>query len=148
MIDAMKPYRMDMEFMRGAAGMASRLKLVRSSYTKGTEALATETLLLAHKLGLEQDLLESLNSTSGKPTFAEAMQRRVRSSVIHADRRAHETEDRAALMEECGIMPLMTRAAAERMKRTAEMGWKAELKGLTPKTTEEVYALWDSTRYS
>lgn len=148
LIDALKGYNMDMEFMRGSAGMASRLKLVRSSYTKGTEALATETLLLAHKLGLEKDVIESLNATSGKPTFAEAMQRQVRSSIIHADRRAHEAEDSAVLMEECGIEPLMSRATAERMKRTAGMGLKQELKGVTPKTTEEVYALWDAKKYS
>ncbi len=144
----LKPCNMDLEFMRGAAGMASRLKLVRSSYTKGTEALATETLLLAHKLGLEKEVIESLNATSGKPTFAEAMVRQVKSSVIHADRRAHEAEDSAALMEECGIEPLMMRATAQRMERTAKMGLKQELKGVTPKTAEEVYALWDAKKYS
>lgn len=147
-MDAMAPYHMDMEFMRGPAGMASRLKLVRSSYTKGTEALATETMLLAHKLGLEKELLDSLNATSGKPSFAEAMQRQVRSSLIHADRRAHEVEDCVSLMEECGIEPLMSRATIERMKRTAELDQKRELKGVTPKTTEEVFTIWDTKKYS
>jgi 3-hydroxyisobutyrate dehydrogenase and related beta-hydroxyacid dehydrogenases len=148
LIAAMKPYNMDMEFMRGAAGMASRLKLVRSSYTKGTEALATETLLLAHKLGLEQEVLDSLDASSGKPTFAEAMLRQVRSSTIHAERRAHEVEDSVSLMEECGIEPVMGRAVIERMKRTAGLGLKEDLKGVTPKTKEEVFALWDAKKYS
>lgn len=147
LIAAMKPYGMDMEFMRGPAGAASRLKLIRSSYTKGTEALATETMLLAHKLGLVNEVLESLNASSGKPTPAEAMIRQVRSSLIHAERRAHEVEDSVSLMEECGIEPIVGKAVIERMKRTAGLGLKEELKGVTPVTREEVFALWDAKKY-
>ena len=51
-------------------------------------------------------------------------------------------------MEECGIEPLMCRAAIQRMNRTASLGLKQELKGVTPKTVEEVFALWDAKNYS
>lgn len=146
--ERMNAFGMRMQFVEGAAGMASTHKLVRSSFTKGAEALAVETMLFARKMGIEKEVLQSLGANYAKTTFDETIVRYIRSDMIHAERRAHEVEESAALMESCGVEPVMARATIERMRRTAKLGLKEELKGVTPKTADEVYALWETKKYS
>lgn len=146
--ERMNAFGMRMQFVEGDAGMATTHKLVRSSFTKGAESLAVETMLFARKMGIEKEVLQSLAANYAKTTFDETIVRLVRSDMIHAERRAHEVEESAALMERCGIVPVMARATIERMRRTAELGLKEELKGVTPKTVDEVYTLWEAKKYS
>jgi hypothetical protein len=79
--------------------------------------------------------------------FDETLIRLVRADTIHAERRAHEIEDCADLMLENSITPVMAKATVERLRRSATMKLKEELGGVTPKTIEEVYALWDAKQY-
>ncbi len=144
----MNGHGMRMEFVTGPAGKASTLKLVRSSFTKGVEALSVETLLFARKLGVEEEVLRSLGAGYAGTPFDERIVRLARSNMVHAERRAHEVEDCATLMEECGITPVMAKATIERMRRSAKLGLRQELGGATPKTAGEMYALWDAKKYS
>ena len=144
----MNGHGMKMEYAHGDAGMASTLKLARSSFTKGCEALAVEAMLFAHKLGVEKEVLKSLGASYGKTTFDETLVRYIRSDMIHAERRSHEVEECMNLMEEFGVTPIMAKAAYERMQRVAKLGLKEELGGKTPATAEEVFALWDKKKFS
>ncbi|GHU18251.1 hypothetical protein FACS189475_03410 [Betaproteobacteria bacterium] len=143
----MNKYGMKMTFVPGKAGMASIQKLVRSSFMKGTEALAVETLLIAKKMGVEKETLQSLATSMAQSSFDETLIRLARADTIHAERRAHEIEDCAEFMLENSITPIMAKATVERLRRSATMRLKEELGGVTPKTIEEVYALWDAKQY-
>lgn len=144
----MNAFGMRMQFVPGKAGMASIQKLVRSSFTKGIEALSVETLLFARKMGVEEETLQSLAKSYGTTPFDQTMIRLIRSDAIHAERRAHEVEDCADLMRECGVEPVMAGAVIERLRRTAALNLKEELGGVTPAAAEEVYALWSAKNYS
>lgn len=86
-------------------GDASAIKMLRSSYTKGVSALLWETLLSAHMMGLEEDVMEVLEYTEGKD-FRESTVSRLRSSIIHAGRRYEEMREVQSLLDEV-IEPAM-----------------------------------------
>ena len=72
-------------------GDASSLKLLRSLFTKGLEALTVETLLVAEAKGLRDRLLEQLAVIDEAP-FANYLSILVTSHVVHACRRLAEVE--------------------------------------------------------
>lgn len=76
----------------GMAGDAISLKILRSVFTKGMEALAVELLTSAEKQGVREKLYEQLRDIDQTPlrSFIDML---VRTHVIHAKRRAHEVHD-------------------------------------------------------
>ncbi len=76
----------------GVAGDAISLKILRSVFTKGMEALAVELLTSAEKQGVREKLYEQLSDIDQTPlrSFIDML---VRTHVIHAKRRAHEVHD-------------------------------------------------------
>ena len=76
----------------GIAGDAISLKILRSVFTKGMEALAVELLTSAEKQGVREKLYEQLGDIDQTPlrSFIDML---VRTHVVHARRRAHEVHD-------------------------------------------------------
>ena len=85
-------YGMNIEVIGTEPGQASGLKMLRSAYTKGVSALLFETLYPAYKMGVDEVLLRYLNQTEG-PHFKEASISRLKSSALHAQRRAQEMSE-------------------------------------------------------
>lgn len=92
---------------QGQAGDAVTLKLLRSLFTKGLEALAVETLTLAENVGLKAQLYENLADidAASLPEFLDML---VRTHVLHADRRYHEVETAEAQLRAAGFQPCVT----------------------------------------
>lgn len=76
----------------GAPGDAMSLKILRSVFTKGMEALCVELLMSAERQGVRDKLYEQLGDIDNTPlrSFIDML---VRTHVIHARRRAHEVQD-------------------------------------------------------
>lgn len=144
----MNEYGMRMRHVPGKAGAASVLKLVRSSFTKGAEALAVETMLFAKKMGVTEETMKSLAEFYGRMPFDAMLSHYIRGNVIHAGRRAHEARDCADLMQDVGISPVMAEATAKRLQSMADLHLKEALGGVTPATDAEVYALWEKNKYA
>ncbi|AIS31579.1 hypothetical protein BRM9_0759 [Methanobacterium formicicum] len=85
-------YGMNIEVIGTEPGQASGLKMLRSAYTKGVSALLFETLYPAYKMGVDEVLLRYLSQTEG-PHFKEASISRLKSSALHAQRRAQEMSE-------------------------------------------------------
>jgi 3-hydroxyisobutyrate dehydrogenase len=79
----------------GVAGEAIALKILRSVFTKGMEALSVELLMAAEKQGVREKLYEQLRDIDDTPlrSFIDML---VRTHVVHARRRVHEVHDAAA----------------------------------------------------
>ncbi len=93
-------------------GVVSAIKLCRSIFVKGMEALAIESLLAARRYGVEREVLSSLAETF--PGFDWECQatwfwRRV---VQHGRRRAEEMREAAVTVTDAGIAPRMATASA------------------------------------
>ena len=102
----------------GVAGDAISLKILRSIFTKGLEALSVELLMSAEKQGVREKLYEQLADIDQTPLrgFLEML---VRTHVIHAKRRAHEVHDAQAELGAQGIASLVLPGVAQRFKATA-----------------------------
>lgn len=94
-------------------GVVSAIKLCRSIFIKGMEALAVEGLLAARRYGVEREVLASLDETfSGIDWDRQAtwFWRRV---VQHGRRRAEEMREAAVTVDDVGVAPRMATATAD-----------------------------------
>ena len=76
----------------GPAGRSSLVKLLRSVYTKGRDALILEMLLAARRYGLEGVVLESFQGKGEGVPFPQLATRVLGSLALYADRRADELD--------------------------------------------------------
>lgn len=103
----------------GVAGDAISLKILRSVFTKGMEALSVELLMSAEKQGVREKLYEQLSDIDQTPlrSFLDML---VRTHVIHAKRRAHEVHDAQAELASQGLPSIVLPGVEERFHRTAK----------------------------
>jgi hypothetical protein len=81
---------------------------------KGVEALLAESLLSARHYGVEDAVLGSLNDLLPNPDWRRLARYMISRSLVHGKRRAEEMREVAATVDEAGLEPWMSRAAAER----------------------------------
>lgn len=129
------------------AGAASRIKLCRSVFMKGLEALIVESFLFAHKCGIEDYIMESVTNSMDKESFKAIAARMSGADLVHSERRSFEVGEAMELMKEVGVEPIVTAGVKERLAHSAAMGLNKELGGVAPKKMEEVYAAWDRKNY-
>jgi 3-hydroxyisobutyrate dehydrogenase-like beta-hydroxyacid dehydrogenase len=103
------------------AGDATRVKLVRSVYMKGRDALIVELLIAANLIGAERVLVDSISGAPGEQvSFAELVDRVLPALAKHAERRADELNDTGAVLRELGLDPIMVEAAERRLRWMAD----------------------------
>lgn len=96
-------------------GVASAVKMCRSIVIKGIEALTTECVLAARKLGAEEQVFASLNHTFPHMGWTTSLPDYLVSRVAeHGRRRAAEMREVALTLEAIGMQPTMARAIAEK----------------------------------
>ena len=102
----------------GAAGDAVSLKILRSVFTKGMEALAVELLTSAEQQGVREQLYAQLGDIDQTPlrSFIDML---VRTHVIHARRRAHEVRDAQQELASQGLPSQVLPGVEQRFLTTA-----------------------------
>ncbi|WP_028998866.1 NAD(P)-binding domain-containing protein [Azohydromonas australica] len=102
----------------GKAGDAISLKILRSVFTKGMEALSVELLTSAEKQGVRDKLYEQLSDIDRTPlrSFIDML---VRTHVVHAKRRAHEVHDAQGELAAQGLPSLVLPGVEQRFRDTA-----------------------------
>jgi 3-hydroxyisobutyrate dehydrogenase-like beta-hydroxyacid dehydrogenase len=131
------------EVLDGPAGCATQLKLIRSAYMKGRDALVVETLLAARRIGLEDRLIASIEGAGERVPFSDLADRVLRSLALHAGRRAKELGDSADALLDVGVDPRLARAGADVLRRVADAGLHEEFGGERPESGALVLALLD-----
>ena len=102
-------------------GDVSKLKILRSSYTKGVSALLVETFETAEKLGLSKDLWEILSLTENRD-FETSAKSRISSSKRKSKRKYEELVEVLEFLDDVDnkrkskIMALATREKFEKLK--------------------------------
>lgn len=100
-----------------AIGDASRLKLLRSIFAKGLDAVVIESMLAAEALGLRDDLVLLLSDFDQRP-LRDHIDMYLRTHSQHAARRLVEMELAETQLKDINLPSLTTRAAIERYRRT------------------------------
>jgi 3-hydroxyisobutyrate dehydrogenase-like beta-hydroxyacid dehydrogenase len=130
--DLVSPAGLNVSVLDGPAGTAARLKLVRSVYMKGRDALVLEMMLAARKLGVEDEVARSIAGPGEQVPFTELAERVLRALAVHAGRRSQELESAAELLRELGVDPVVTEAGADRLSRIS--GLRERFGGERPDT--------------
>lgn len=102
----------------GAAGDAISLKVLRSVFTKGMEALAVELLMAAEKQGVREKLYAVLKDIDDTP-LADFIDMLVRTHTIHAKRRTHEVAEAQKELQGAGLTSLVLPGVEARFRSTA-----------------------------
>jgi 3-hydroxyisobutyrate dehydrogenase-like beta-hydroxyacid dehydrogenase len=134
------PLGFDVRLVAGPPGRASLIKLVRSVYLKGRDALVLEMLVAAQRHGVEREVLASIGGAGEQVPFPELADRVLRSLAIYSGRRAEELATSAEVLGEAGVEPLVTAAASERLRRLGDLGLRERFHGERPASMEEVLA--------
>lgn len=100
-------------------GDAASLKLLRSIFTKGLEALAVECLVTAEQMGLREPLYAVLQDMDETPvrTLMESM---VRTHIPHSARRRNEVAEAQQQMAQQGLSPVVSPAVEVLFATTAQ----------------------------
>ena len=109
------------EAIGGPAGAAATRKLLRSVFMKGLAAVVIEAMEAGRAAGADRWLWSNLAEQIAVAD-EDLLRRLVRGTGPHARRRLHEMEASAALLEELGVDPLMTRSTVESLRRILAHG--------------------------
>jgi 3-hydroxyisobutyrate dehydrogenase-like beta-hydroxyacid dehydrogenase len=94
-------------------GAASAVKMCRSVMIKGMEALTMECLLSARAAGVEEHVLASLKESFPTLDWPKIAAYNLERMTTHGIRRSAEMREVAKTVQELGVAPLMSAAAAE-----------------------------------
>ena len=141
----MSPLGMELTNVGPEAGKAVRIKLTRSVFVKGVEALTLEMLMTARRLGIEKEIVAGVEASFQKLGFTGFCGQLVTSGVEHAGRRSLEAKECQELEEELGLDATMMEATFRKLTWYADKGY-AQMDPLPVcHTLDDLYALWERT---
>jgi 3-hydroxyisobutyrate dehydrogenase-like beta-hydroxyacid dehydrogenase len=117
------------EVVSQAPGDAARIKMFRSLFVKGLEALALESMLACYPSGVHEQVLATLEGTFEKYSFGGLVKHLIERHAVHGKRRANELEEVAESLREVGVEPIMAEAAFRRMSWDVERGLQERFQG-------------------
>jgi len=127
------------QVVAGVAGDAMAIKLLRSQFTKGLEALSVEVCMAAEQQGLRDQLFAQLQDIDDTPlrSFVDML---VRTHVVHARRRAQEVRDVMQGLELAGLPSAVLPGVVQRFTNTARALEQAPLP--VPQPTSDQALQW------
>ena len=130
--DLLEPWGARFWIFSEKLGAGSGLKIVRSIFAKGTEALLHEMGICAERYGIQDEVFKTIANWIDCRPFMELANLLITTGMIHDKRRSEEAEMSAQALEEAGIEPIMTRATARRLRLNHELGLKEHFGGVVP----------------
>jgi 3-hydroxyisobutyrate dehydrogenase-like beta-hydroxyacid dehydrogenase len=143
--DAMAAWGMRIRVVGAEVGRAAAIKGLRHILMKGQIALLIECALAAKRCGISEEVLASAAEWYDALPFMANATRLLRTTTVHAARRAEEAEMAQAILEELGIEPVMTRATVTLLAKIAKLGLRERLGGVVPDSHETAVDLMDDS---
>jgi 3-hydroxyisobutyrate dehydrogenase-like beta-hydroxyacid dehydrogenase len=134
---------LDVDVLDAPAGHATLLKLLRSVYLKGRDALIVEMMLAARRYGLEERVAESVRGPGETVPFPALADRTLRALALHAGRRADELRASGDVVAAAGVEPLGSRAASDVLRAVAGLGLRETFGQERPSSGADVLAAID-----
>lgn len=103
----------------GTAGDAAALKILRSVFTKGLEALTIECFMAAEKQGVSEKLHDALSDID-QASLRDFLGALIRTHVLHAPRRLKEVEEAERQLLAAGMPVAVLPGVKTLFKRTAD----------------------------
>lgn len=107
--------------IEGDVGAASAIKMIRSIMVKGLESLTAECLLSARAVGVEDEVIASLDASFAGASWRERGDYNLERMLAHGLRRAAEMREAAATARSLGLLGVMAAATAEWQERLGSL---------------------------
>lgn len=130
--DILNAIGMNVTFINDQAGSSSSMKMFRSIFVKGLTSLMMETFLAARKMGVCDEVVESVSGTLSDHTIGQMADLLINRTAVAYDRRISEMEDVVSTLKDIGIDPFASRSTVERFAWMREIGLKDRLGGVVP----------------
>lgn len=137
---------MNTRFIAREVGRATSLKILRSIFTKGLEALLIESYSAAYAYGVLDEVKASIFHILTKEDLDIMFGRMLRTDVVHSLRRAWEVGDVADMLRDAGMDCTMSKAAYEKLLWSSSSGVKEHFQGKTPEEYLPVVEYFASIR--
>lgn len=128
----------NVKFVSKEIGKASYLKMLRSVFAKGVEALLLEMLIGAERCDLLEQLMDAIVEHMDGSSFQEIANTWITTNVIHAERRTEEMKHVIGTLNELQVRPIMAEAVRDRLRTSSQSGLKDFFKGRKPDDYREV----------
>ena len=115
MQEKLESLQLDFSFLSENVGDASTRKLLRSIVYKGIAAVICEAMEAGEAFGLEKYIREQISTVIGGNDAL--IDRFVKGSYSHAERRIHEMEAVVQMLEAKNVQPLMSEAARDNLEK-------------------------------
>lgn len=128
--EKLTPLGFDMTVVGEKIGVASAIKMCRSVFIKGLEAIVIESFSTARRYGVEQEVIASLSETYPEIDWEEQGAYLFSRVAQHGARRAEEMREAATTVREAGFDPWMSAATADKQAWIAALtrsGWFRDL---------------------
>lgn len=102
-------------------GGAASIKLLRSIFMKGLEALTLETMITAKNYGVSDEVMQSISKTINNNDFTDFANALITTHVIHKNRRYKEVLDSCNLIKEAGLPPYVTEGVISFFSNSTKM---------------------------
>lgn len=89
-------------------GAAASIKMLRSIFMKGIEALLFETMLTAEKYEVRKEVMDSISTTMRNNDFEKLADTLIITHIQHRERRHKEVQESISLVKEADIYPYVT----------------------------------------
>ena len=141
--EAMTPWGMRITVVGDELGRAAAIKGLRHILTKGQIALLIECAIAAKRYGIRGEVLASVAEWYDALPFMTNASRVLRTTTVHAARRAEEAAMAQAILEELGVEPVMTRSIVKVLEAVARLNLREQLGAVPPQTFEEALDLME-----
>jgi 3-hydroxyisobutyrate dehydrogenase-like beta-hydroxyacid dehydrogenase len=128
----------NVKFVSTEIGKASYLKMLRSVFAKGVEALLLEMLVAAKRCDLVEPLMGAIVEHMDHSSFNDIANTWLTTNAIHAERRTEEMEHVIETLNELNMKPIMAEATRDRLRTSVQSGLKNFFKGEKPCDYREV----------
>ena len=109
-------YGLNIRYIGEEPGSSSLIKMLRSVYMKGRQALLLEMFVVAYRYNVLPLVIESINESISKKSFIEDVKVIVPTIAIHSKRRADEMSEVISTLYKLGVSPIMSKAIKAKLK--------------------------------
>jgi 3-hydroxyisobutyrate dehydrogenase-like beta-hydroxyacid dehydrogenase len=138
--EKLAPLGFNMTVVDERVGVASAIKMCRSIFIKGLEAITIESYTTARRYGVERQVLASLAETYPEIDWEEQGSYLFSRVAKHGRRRAEEMREAAVTVREAGFEPWMSAATAKKQDWVAELAKRGVFRELAAKPGWRDYA--------
>ena len=124
LIGKLAPFGVVMEAVGDDIGAASTIKMCRSVFMKGLDAILMECMVAAETAGVTDRIVASLKVTMPEMDWKTFIGKKLGGAAQHSGRRAGEMREVATTLRELGLDPTMAEATATRLQWCADLGMK------------------------